>query len=95
LQVLTAQGYRQAMAGISLPNAASVALHEGLGFAPVGVYRSVGWKFGTWHDVGWWQRALAAPEAPPNGPVPLTALLPEILDAALMAGRARLRPPVP
>jgi phosphinothricin acetyltransferase len=95
LQVLAAQGYRQAMAGISLPNAASVALHEGLGFAPVGVYRAVGWKFETWHDVGWWQRGLGGPEAPPHGPVALTALPAETLDAAFRAGPARLRRPAP
>ena len=28
------------------------------GFEPVGVYRNIGWKFGAWHDVGWWQRLL-------------------------------------
>lgn len=51
-------GYYQAFAGIALPNAASVALHESVGFEPIGVYRSVGFKFGHWHDVGWWQRTL-------------------------------------
>ena len=47
-----------AFAGIALPNPASVALHESMGFAPVGAYREVGFKFGRWHDVGWWQRAV-------------------------------------
>jgi L-amino acid N-acyltransferase YncA len=47
LAILSAQGYRQAMAGITLPNAASVALHEAMGFRPVGVYRQAGWKFGA------------------------------------------------
>lgn len=53
-----ARGYHAAFAGIALPNAASVALHESFGFTPVGVYREVGRKFGNWHDVGWWQRLL-------------------------------------
>ncbi|MBV8062243.1 MAG: N-acetyltransferase, partial [Nevskia sp.] len=49
--LLRAQGYVNAYAGITLPNAASVGLHEALGFVPVGVYRAVGYKFGAWHDV--------------------------------------------
>ena len=60
---LGAQGFRVACAGITLPNAASVALHEALGFEPVGVYRRIGWKFGRWYDVAWYQRALR-PDAP-------------------------------
>jgi phosphinothricin acetyltransferase len=86
LAVLTAQGYRQAMGGIALPNEASVRLHEGAGFTLVGVYRAVGWKFGTWHDVGWWQRPLAAAEGSPHPPIPLTELAPTTLASALRAG---------
>ena len=86
LALLAAQGYRQAMAGIALPNPASVALHERVGFAPVGVYRAAGWKFGTWHDVGWWQRPLAGAEGSPHPPIPLTGLEPTTLAAALRAG---------
>lgn len=52
------RGFHLAVAGITLPNEASVALHEGIGFEPVGVFREVGHKLGAWHDVGWWQRAL-------------------------------------
>lgn len=55
---LADRGLRLAVAGITLPNAASVALHEGLGFEHVGTFRRVGWKFGEPHDVGWWQRGL-------------------------------------
>jgi L-amino acid N-acyltransferase YncA len=60
--LLAEQGLYLACAGITLPNAASVGLHEALGFTPVGVYRGVGWKAGAWWDVGWWQLQLA-PEA--------------------------------
>ena len=55
---LRAQGIRWACAGITLPNAGSVGLHEALGFQPVGVYRQIGFKHGAWHDVGWWQLEL-------------------------------------
>ena len=66
--LLVQQGYYTAYAGIALPNAASVGLHESFGFEPVGVYRNAGFKFGAWHDVGWWQKPLrpyAAPIAVP------------------------------
>ena len=58
LGVLADLSHRTVLAGITLPNAASVALHEAMGFTPVGVYRNVGYKLGAWHDVGWWQLAL-------------------------------------
>ena len=57
-------GYCQAFAGIALPNAASIGLHESVGFEAIGVYRSVGFKLGAWHDVGWWQRRLREPALP-------------------------------
>jgi L-amino acid N-acyltransferase YncA len=64
--LLAEQGFRIACAGITLPNAASVGLHEALGFEPVGAYRRIGWKHGAWHDVGWWQLGLgAAGDEPP------------------------------
>jgi L-amino acid N-acyltransferase YncA len=69
--LLVRQGLCVACAGITLPNDASVALHESLGFEPVGVYRRIGWKFDTWQDVGWWQLELAAPRPePPAEPGP-------------------------
>ncbi len=71
LDTLEAQGFAQAIAAITLPNQASVRLHEALGFAAAGVYRQVGWKLGGWHDVGLWQRALA-PATPPREPEPLS-----------------------
>ena len=61
-------GYRQATAGITLPNPASVGLHTAFGFAPVGVYRTIGYKMGAWHDVGWYQVEIQP--AVPNPPEP-------------------------
>ncbi|MEA2197380.1 MAG: hypothetical protein QOJ25_1431 [Solirubrobacteraceae bacterium] len=57
--MLRGQNFLVAGAGITLPNEASVAIHEGLGFVPVGVYRNIGYKLGAWRDVGWWQVELA------------------------------------
>lgn len=70
-ELLRLQGFMVACAGVTLPNAASVGLHEALGFAPVGVYRRIGYKFGRWHDVGWWQMDLQPPPADPPPPLSL------------------------
>jgi L-amino acid N-acyltransferase YncA len=64
LPLLADLGYCQAFAGIALPNAGSIGLHEALGFEAIGIYRNVGFKHGAWRDVGWWQRSLALPAAP-------------------------------
>jgi phosphinothricin acetyltransferase len=55
---LLAERHHAAFAGIALPNPASIALHEAMGFTHLGTYREVGWKLGAWRDVGWWQRLL-------------------------------------
>lgn len=70
-RLLVRQGFVNAYAGITLPNAKSVGLHESLGFAPVGVYRNVGFKLGQWHDVGWWSLALQPLPTSPSPPVAL------------------------
>lgn len=64
--LLVRQGFHVACAGITLPNDASVGLHESLGFEPIGVYRNIAYKHGGWRDVGWWQLTLREPGA--DGP---------------------------
>jgi L-amino acid N-acyltransferase YncA len=68
---LRERGFRVAFAGVTLPNPASVALHERLGFTAIGVAQGIGWKHGAWRDVGWYQLRLS-PEAedPPPEPRP-------------------------
>jgi L-amino acid N-acyltransferase YncA len=81
LRILRKQGYHAAFAGITLPNPASVRLHEAVGFEAVGgVYREVGFKLGAWHDTGWWQCILGAPPAEPEAPRPLPQLGLGVLD---------------
>jgi phosphinothricin acetyltransferase len=66
---LRERGIRMACAGVTLPNEASVGLHEALGFEPTGVNREIGFKEGAWRDVGWFQLELApAPDGPPPEP---------------------------
>jgi L-amino acid N-acyltransferase YncA len=66
--VLPLQGCVNAYAGVTLPNPASVGLHEAMGFELVGVYRQVGYKCGTWHDVAWYQRPVQRRPADPQPP---------------------------
>jgi phosphinothricin acetyltransferase len=47
----------RAYAGVALPNDASEKLHRGFGFTPVGVWTEVGFKFGRFIDVAWFERA--------------------------------------
>ncbi len=61
---IEAAGLRCVMAGIALPNPASVRLHEKFGMKHVGTLEKVGYKFGAWRDVGYWQRLLG--DGPPR-----------------------------
>ena len=72
--ILLRQNLRTAFAGIALPNAASVGLHEAMGFRPIGVQRRAGYKHGGWHDVGWWQLLLVDDESEPVEPIPYPQL---------------------
>ncbi len=77
--LLQEQGYRVLLAGISVPNPASVGLHRSLGFEEVGTYRRIGWKAGAWRDVLWLSRQLgpdtneSEPPPSPGPPVRLAA----------------------
>ena len=90
--ILAAQGYFNAYAGIALPNAASVRLHEAVGFRKIGVYERVGYKFGEWRDVGWWQFELRAHEESPAEPLTIAdaRALPE-WNALLARGERSVR----
>ncbi len=92
-EILRIQSFVNALAGIALPNEASVALHESLGFRVIGVYEDVGYKLDGWHDVGWWQLRLRDPDNPPAEP----RVFAELRDStavmqALTAGEALIRP---
>src|ERR1700744_2308048 len=55
---LRRRSFHAVIGGIALPNAASIALHERLGFCKVAHFEQVGWKFNRWIDVGYWQLLL-------------------------------------
>jgi L-amino acid N-acyltransferase YncA len=90
--ILRAQGFAKAIAGITVPNPASVRLHESLGFVRTGIFPGVGYKDGNWLDVGWWQLQLQ-PEVPnPREPELFSAVRDSaIVAAAIAEGEALLR----
>lgn len=71
LELLRLQGVKTVYGGVTLPNAGSEELHRALGFQLLGIYHHTGFKCGKWHDVGWFEKALApyADNPPPVLPV--------------------------
>lgn len=87
--VLRAQGFYNAYAGITLPNPASESLHKKLGFELIGVYHSVGYKFGAWHDVAWFQMSLQPHQVNPTDPLTVYQVVSTpAWEAAMQAGEA-------
>jgi phosphinothricin acetyltransferase len=71
LHRLSERGYRRAFAGITQPNESSNAFHRSFGFREAGLYRRVGWKHGSWHDVAWMQLDLPATASLDGPPTPI------------------------
>lgn len=81
LPILRRQRFVNAYAGVGLPNDASVAIHQSIGMARVGVYEKIGWKLGRWVDVAWYAMRLTEPVdngSPPAAPVPFSSIADEI-----------------
>jgi L-amino acid N-acyltransferase YncA len=74
LEVLRLQGYRTALAVLTLPNPASEGLHRAMGFTSVGTFSNVGYKLGAWHSVAWLEMSLLEHTAEPSAPIPLPRL---------------------
>ncbi len=73
-EILRLQGFRNICAGITLPNPASEGMHGRAGFISVGVYHHVGYKFGAWHDVAWFERSILPAVKEPAEPTPFAEL---------------------
>jgi len=67
LAAATARGVHAMIGGIDASNARSIALHERLGFRHVGTLPQVGFKFGRWLDLAFFQRLLDTPAEPVDG----------------------------
>jgi phosphinothricin acetyltransferase len=92
-ELLVLQGYYNTYAGITLPNPASVGLHESVGFKPLGVYHAVGYKHGQWYDVGWWERPLQPRTLEPKAPRSIHNVSVESMSKALAVGVGLVRDP--
>ncbi|WP_099071206.1 arsinothricin resistance N-acetyltransferase ArsN1 family B [Nostoc linckia] len=98
-KLLQLQGFYNVVAAIALPNQPSVAVHEAVGFVPVGVFHRVGFKFGKWRDVGYWQLSLQSEQSflsngdePINPPVSVSEIQKSPLwDEAFTNGLLLLR----
>ncbi|MFN6499739.1 MAG: arsinothricin resistance N-acetyltransferase ArsN1 family B [Nostoc sp. DedQUE01] len=98
-KLLQLQGFYTVVAAIALPNQPSVAVHEAVGFVPVGVFHRVGFKFGKWRDVGYWQLSLQPQQSllsdgdePINSPLCVSEIQKSPLwDEALTNGLLLLR----
>ncbi|MFN2637661.1 MAG: N-acetyltransferase family protein [Gemmatimonadaceae bacterium] len=91
--ILATQRFRNAYAGITLPNAASEGMHRSNGFELVGIYHHVGYKQGTWHDVAWFERSISERIIDPPEPIPF----PDVrstreVAVALKKGQGLIRP---
>ncbi|HEY7154385.1 MAG TPA: arsinothricin resistance N-acetyltransferase ArsN1 family B [Gemmataceae bacterium] len=92
-KMLPLQGYINAYAGVTLPNPASVRLHESMGFQRVGVYRQVGYKCEAWHDVAWYEMLLQPRPSQPQPPKSVQEIQDEAeWRSALCSGLSLLRP---
>lgn len=81
-EILRRQGYVSMYAGVTLPNPASVGIHESMGFEPIGAFPLAGFKFGAWHDVGFWRKSLNEPSLNPPPPTPFPLIdASDIFDA--------------
>ena len=74
IEIIRAQRFHAAFAGIALPNLISVRLHEAFGFKPIGIYKEVGFKGGEWLDVGWWELILSDAGSNPEEPKPFASI---------------------
>jgi phosphinothricin acetyltransferase len=57
-EALKGEPIHMAIAGVTLPNDASVAIHRRFGFQPIGVTHAVGHKLGQYWDVAWFEKAM-------------------------------------
>ncbi len=89
-QILRMQGIRNVYAGITLPNHASVRLHEKCGFRNFATFENIGYKLGRWHNVGWWQLTLGNHEHEPPPPVAFPLLDAQAYSAWMRAASERI-----
>lgn len=76
IEILKLQGIKTVYGGVTVPNEKSEALHNALGFQVLGTYHNAGYKNGKWHDVMWFEKAIAPYEISPK-PIVAIGCIPE------------------
>lgn len=93
LDLLSEQGVRNVFSLITMPNEASVGLHEALGFTLMGTQRNAGFKCGAWHDVAWFQKQIGTFSGKPAPLRPYADLgeasAAEIISRAVLSAASR------
>ena len=82
LNVLKIQGFTQALAGMTLPNQASEALHLKLGFEHFADFKDVGFKRNQWHSTRFFRLQLNEPSVPMTQPTSIQNIDKQIIDSA-------------
>jgi len=80
-QILKLQGFRNLYAGITMPNEASINLHEKCGFKHFATYENIGYKLGKWHTVKWWKLQINNYDLNPPPPKKISELTVQRLEA--------------
>lgn len=86
MEMLKLQGIRTVYGGVTVPNARSEALHKALGFQSLGTYHRAGYKDGKWHDVMWFEKAIARYDASPEPIISIGRIPEEQLRNLLSSG---------
>lgn len=83
IEILQLQAVKTVYGGVTSPNAKSEALHKSLGFQVLGTYHNAGYKDGAWHDVSWFEKAIAEYGSNPAPFVPINRIAPKRLERIL------------
>ena len=89
--ILKMQGIRNVYAGITLPNDASVSLHEKCGFEQFATYEHIGYKLGSWQKVGWWRLRINELDAEPSPPILFSQLDRDAVNQLLQTAASYLQ----
>lgn len=89
--LLKMQGLRNVYAGITLPNPASVRLHEKHGFRHFATYENIGYKLNSWQTVGWWQLRINEYDRDPLPPSWLPMLDRGLIDLLFEESARRIQ----
>jgi phosphinothricin acetyltransferase len=89
LALLKLQNVKNVYAGVTLPNPASERLHASFGFKTVGIYHNTGFKCGSWHDVGWFEKQIGAYDLDPIQFISIAKIDKQTIEKTILDSRER------